>query len=334
MSETTTETETERLTLVESVSQALHDEMESDEKVVVMGEDVGQNEGVFRATEGLYDEFGEQRVIDTPLAESGIVGTAIGMSFLGVRPVAEIQFMGFIYPAVDQLLSHAARFRSRTRGRFVPNIVVRAPYGGGIHSPESHSESTEALFTHYPGLKVVVPSTPYDTKGLLISAIREPDPVLFLEPKKIYRSFREEVPTGTYEIPLGDAAVRREGSDVSVFTWGAMTKPVSHVAETLEGDVDMEVVDLRSLAPMDRETIIESVKKTGRAVVVHEAHQTGGLAGEVVSTIQENALLHLEAPIERVTGWDVPYPLPELEDYYLVNAARITDAVEEVVNFP
>ncbi|WP_336361476.1 alpha-ketoacid dehydrogenase subunit beta [Haladaptatus sp. ZSTT2] len=326
--------ETDRLTLVEAVNSALHNEMARDEHVVVMGEDVGVNEGVFRATAGLYDEFGEQRVIDTPLAESGIVGTAIGMSFLGIRPVAEIQFMGFLYPALDQLFSHAARFRSRTRGRFVPEIVIRAPYGGGIHSPESHSESTEALLTHYPGVKVVVPSTPADAKGLLIASIREPDPVVFLEPKKIYRSFREAVPTEPYEIPLGEASVRRDGTDVSVFTWGAMTRPTLEAARQLEGEVDVEVVDLRTLSPLDRVTLITSAEKTGRVVVVHEAHRTGGLAGEIATTIQEHSFLYLEAPVKRVTGWDVPYPFPELEKYYMVNVARIIDGIKEVVAFP
>jgi pyruvate dehydrogenase E1 component beta subunit len=299
-----------------------------------MGEDVGVNEGVFRATEGLYDRFGEKRVLDTPLAESGIVGTAVGMSFYGLKPVPEIQFMGFIYPAVDQILSHAARFRARSRGRFVPDMVIRAPYGGGIHSPESHSESTEAIFAHYPGLKVVVPSTPYDTKGLLATAVREPDPVVFLEPKKIYRSFREEVPPDPYTIDFGEAAVRREGSDISVFTWGATSRLTQQAAEELAGEIDVEVIDLRTLTPMDTNTIVESVKKTGRAVVVHEAHRNGGLAGEVTTRIQENAFLYLESPVERVTGWDVPYPLPDLERYYLATKARIMHGIRNAVDFP
>lgn len=324
----------ERLTVVESVCEALHTEMAVDDSVVVMGEDVGVNGGVFRATDGLYEEFGDERVIDTPLAESGIVGTAIGMSFLGLQPVAEIQFMGFIYPAVDQILSHAARVRSRTRGRFTADIVIRAPYGGGIHSPESHSESSEAIFAHYPGLKVVVPSTPADSKGLLTAAIREPDPVLFLEPKKIYRSFKEPVPSGTHTESIGEAAVRREGADVSVFTWGAMTRPTLEAAERLDGEVDVEVVDLRTLSPLDRATIVESAEKTGRALVVHEAPKTGGLAAEIATTIQEEMFLYLEAPVGRVTGWDVPFPFPDLEKYYLLNVARILDGIEEVVEFP
>ncbi|MDY7082626.1 MAG: alpha-ketoacid dehydrogenase subunit beta [Halobacteria archaeon] len=326
--------EVEELTLVESVRDALHDEMERDSGVVVMGEDVGRNGGVFRATEGLYDEFGEDRVIDTPLSESGIVGTAIGMATYGMKPVAEIQFMGFIYPAFDQIVSHAARFRNRSRGRFTCPLVVRAPYGGGIKAPEHHSESTEALFAHYPGLKVVIPSTPYDTKGLLISAIREPDPVIFLEPKQIYRAFRGEVPTEPYEVPLGKAAVRREGSDISVFTWGAMTRPTLEAAEDLEENgIDVEVIDLRTVSPLDRDTIVESFKKTGRAAVVHEAPRSGGLAGEITAIIQEEALLYQESPVERITGFDTPYPLYKLENYYLPEPERIKDGIQNAVEF-
>jgi len=301
--------------------------------VLVMGEDVGENGGVFRATEGLIDEFGDQRVIDTPLAEAGIVGTAVGMAAYGLRPVTEIQFMGFIYPAFDQIVSHAARLRTRSRGRFSCPLVVRAPYGGGIRAPEHHSESTEAFFVHQPGLKVVIPSTPHDTKGLLASAIRDPDPVIFLEPKLIYRAFREDVPEDEYTVPLGEAAVRREGSDVSVFTWGAMTRPTIEAAENLAGDIDCEVVDLRTLSPLDEETIVESFEKTGRAVVVHEAPKTGGLAGEIIATLQEEVLLYQEAPIGRVTGFDVPFPLYALEDYYLPEAARIEDEIRETVEF-
>ena len=325
--------QTESLTLVQAVREGLHDEMERDDSVLVMGEDVGENGGVFRATQGLIDEFGEDRVVDTPLAESGIVGTAVGMAAYGMRPVPEIQFMGFIYPAFDQIVSHAARLRTRSRGAFTCPLVVRAPYGGGIRAPEHHSESTEAFFVHEPGLKVVVPSTPYDTKGLLAAAIRDPDPVVFLEPKLIYRAFREGVPADPYTVPLGEAAVRREGRDVSVFTWGAMTRPTTEAAENLAGDVDVEVVDLRTLSPLDEETIVESFEKTGRAVVVHEAPRTGGLAGELVATLQEESLLYQEAPIERVTGFDVPYPLYALEDYYLPEPARIEDGIRDAVEF-
>ncbi|MFB6082627.1 MAG: alpha-ketoacid dehydrogenase subunit beta [Halorientalis sp.] len=335
MSQTTdTETDAQELTLVQAVRDGLYGEMQRDDDVLVMGEDVGENGGVFRATQGLIEEFGEDRVIDTPLAESGIVGTAVGMAAYGLRPVPEIQFMGFIYPAFDQIVSHAARLRTRSRGRFTCPMVVRAPYGGGIRAPEHHSESKEAFFVHEAGLKVVIPSTPYDTKGLLASAIRDPDPVIFLEPKLIYRAFREEVPDEPYTVPLGEAAVRREGTDVSVFTWGAMTRPTMEAAENLAGEgVDCEVVDLRTLSPMDEEAIKESFKKTGRAVVVHEAPKTGGLAGEIIATIQEDVLLYQEAPINRVTGFDTPYPLYALEDYYLPEAARIEDGIRETVEF-
>jgi len=322
------------LTLVQAVRDGLYCEMERDADVVVMGEDVGENGGVFRATEGLVEEFGGDRVIDTPLAESGIVGTAVGMAAYGLRPVTEIQFMGFIYPAFDQIVSHAARLRTRSSGRFSCPLVVRAPYGGGIRAPEHHSESTEAFFAHQPGLKVVIPSTPHDTKGLLASAIRDPDPVVFLEPKLIYRAFREDVSEGAYTVPLGEAAVRREGEDVSVFSWGAMTRPTLEAAETLAGEgIDAEVVDLRTLSPLDEETIVESFEKTGRAVVVHEAPKTGGLAGEIIATIQEEVLLYQEAPVGRVTGFDVPFPLYALEDYYLPEAARIEDEIRETVEF-
>ena len=326
--------ETRELTLVEAVREGLRGELERDDRVLVMGEDVGKNGGVFRATEGLYDEFGEERVVDTPLAESGIVGTAIGMAAYGLRPVAEIQFMGFIYPAFDQIVSHAARLRTRSRGRFSCPLVVRAPFGGGIRAPEHHSESTEAFFAHHPGLKVAMPATPYDAKGMLISAIRDPDPVIFLEPKKIYRAFRQDVPDEPYEVPLGEAATRREGEDVSVFTWGAMTRPTLEAAENLAGDgIDAEVIDLRSVSPMDREALVDSFEKTGRGVVVHEAPRTGGLAGEITAILQEESLLHQEAPIGRVTGFDTPFPFYALEDYYLPEPARIEDGIKETVEF-
>jgi pyruvate dehydrogenase E1 component beta subunit len=327
--------ETENLTLVQAVRDGLQTEMQRDEDVLVMGEDVGKNGGVFRATDGLYEEFGEDRVIDTPLAEAGIVGTAIGMAAYGLRPVPEIQFMGFIYPAFDQIVSHAARLRTRSRGRFECPLVVRAPYGGGIRAPEHHSESTEAMFAHQPGLKVQIPSTPYDTKGMLISAIRDPDPVIFLEPKLIYRAFREDVPDEPYEVPLGEAAVRREGSDISVFTWGAMTRPTLEAAEELAEDdgIDAEVVDLRSMSPLDKDAIVESFKKTGRAAVVHEAPKSGGLGGEIASIIQEEALLYQEAPVERITGFDTPFPLYALEDYYLPEPARIKKGIRDAVSF-
>jgi len=321
---------TQNLTLVQAVRDGLKGEMQRDDEVVVMGEDVGENGGVFRATEGLHEEFGDDRVIDTPLAEAGIVGTAVGMAAYGLKPVPEIQFSGFMYPGFDQIVSHAARLRTRSRGRFTCPLVVRAPYGGGIRAPEHHSESKEAFYTHEAGLKVVVPSTPYDAKGLLAASIRDPDPVVFLEPKLIYRAFRETVPDDTYTVELGEAAVRREGADVSLFTWGAMTRPSVQAAEAVAEDgIDVEVVDLRTLSPMDHDAVLESFEKTGRAVVVHEAPKTGGLAGEITATIQEEALYYQEAPIERVTGFDVPYPLYALEDYYMPEDTRIEDAIRE-----
>ena len=327
-------TETQNLTLVQAIRDGLHTELREDDDVVVMGQDVGKNGGVFRATEGLFDEFGGDRVIDTPLAESGIVGTAVGMAAMGMRPVPEIQFSGFMYPGFDQIVSHMARFRTRSRGRFTLPMTLRAPYGGGIRAPEHHSESKEAFYAHEAGLKVVIPSTPYDAKGLLAASIRDPDPVIFLEPKLIYRAFREAVPEEPYTVPIGEAATRREGDDVAVFTYGAMTRPTLEAAETLgEEGIECEVVDLRTISPLDREAIVEAFEKTGRAVVVHEAPKTGGLAGEITAILQEEALLYQEAPIGRVTGFDVPYPLYALEDYYLPSAARIEDGILEAVEF-
>ena len=328
-----TQKATQNLTLVQAVRDGLETEMDRDEDVLVMGEDVGINGGVFRATDGLHEKFGEDRVIDTPLAESGIIGTAVGMAAYGLRPVPEIQFLGFVYPGFDQIVSHAARLRTRSRGRYTCPMVIRAPYGGGIEAPEHHSESTEDFFIHQPGLKVVIPSTPPDTKGLLASAIRSPDPVVFLEPKLIYRSFREDVPEGEHTVPLGEAAVRQAGSDVSVFTYGAMTRPTLAAADQLAGEIDVEVVDLRTLSPLDEETIVESFKKTGRAVIVHEAPKTGGFGGEIATTLQEEALLYQEAPVRRITGFDTPFPLYSLEDYYLPEAERVVDGIRDVVEF-
>jgi pyruvate dehydrogenase E1 component beta subunit len=327
--------ETQNLTLVQAVRDGLATEMELDDDVVALGQDIGKNGGVFRATQGLQEEFGEERVIDTPLAESGIIGSAVGLGVGGMKPVPEIQFSGFMYPGFDQVVSHMARYRTRSRSRFSLPMVLRAPYGGGIRAPEHHSDSKEAFYAHEAGLKVVVPSTPHDTKGLLISAIRDPDPVVFLEPKLIYRAFREEVPEEDYEVPIGEAAVRREGSDVSVFTYGAMTRPTLEAAENLgeENGIDAEVVDLRTVSPLDRESIVESFQKTGRAVVVNEAPKSGGLAGEITALIQEEALLYQEAPVQRVTGFDVPVPLYAMEDYYLPNAARVEDGIREAVEF-
>ncbi|ELZ10817.1 pyruvate/2-oxoglutarate dehydrogenase complex, dehydrogenase component beta subunit [Halovivax asiaticus JCM 14624] len=324
---------TESLSLVEGVRDGLELELARDDSVVVLGEDVGTNGGVFRATEHLQDEFGPNRVIDTPLAESAIVGSSIGLALSGMRPVAEMQFMGFASPAYDQLVSHAAAMRSRSHGQFTLPMVVRMPYGGGIAAPEHHSESREAALVHEPGLKVVTPSTPTDAKGLIAAAVRDPDPVIVLEPKRLYRAFREDVPEEPYTVPIGEASVRREGEDVSLFTWGASTQPALAVAEDLaaENGIDVEVVDLRSLSPLDIDTIAESVQKTGRAAVVHEAPKTAGVGAEVVATINEEALYYLEAPVTRVTGFDAPVPLSTLEDFYLPQALRIREGVLEAV---
>ena len=322
----------EQLTLVEAVAEGIHDEMLEDESVVLLGEDVGRSGGVFRATEGVYDAFGPERVIDTPLSETGIAGAAIGLAASGIKPIAEIQFMGFTYAALEQLFTRAARMNARSRGQFPCQMVLRAPFGGGVRAPDLHGESMEAIFVHHPGFKVVVPSTPRDAKGLLTAAIRDPDPVMVFEPKKIYRSFREDVPEESYETPIGEAAIRREGEDVSVFTWGAVTRPTLEAAESVAEDgIDPEVVDLRTLSPMDTETIVESFKKTGRAVVVHESPKTGGLAGEITVLLQEEALFYQEAPIERVTGWDAVYPLYDLEDFQLPNATRVEEAIRSAV---
>jgi len=324
----------EELTIVEAVCDGLHTEMARDDSVVVLGEDVGKNGGVFRATAALYEEYGDERVIDTPLAESGIVGTSIGLALSGMKPVAEMQFMGFSYPGFDQLVSHAARLRARSRGQYSVPMVVRMPYGGGIKAPEHHSESKEAFFVHEPGLKVVTPSTPRDAKGLLAAAVHDPDPVIVLEPKLIYRAFREPVPEESYEVPIGEAAVRREGEDISVFTWGAMTQPSLIAAEELAGEgIDVEVIDLRSLSPLDTGTIAASFRKTGRAAVVHEAPRTAGVGAEIAATIQEEALLYQEAPVRRITGYDAPMPLHAVENYYLPQAVRIQEGIRETVDF-
>ena len=320
-------------TIVEAVNDALHTEMENDDRVVVLGEDVGRSGGVFRATDELRERFGDERVVDTPLSEIAIVGGATGLAMYGYRPVAEIQFSGFLPPAFDQLVTNASRIRWRTRGELSAPMVVRMPYGAGVSAPEHHSESKEAFFAHEPGLKVVAPSTPYDAKGLLLSAIRDPDPVVFLEPKRLYRSFRGDVPDGDYEVPIGEASVRREGEDVSVFTWGASTQPVLEAAERLSGEVDVEVVDLRSVSPMDREAIVASFERTGRAVVVHEAPRTGGVGAEISALLDEEALLHQEAPIKRIAGPDTPVPLHAREDAYLPDADRVVAGIRETAAF-
>ncbi|WP_124728113.1 alpha-ketoacid dehydrogenase subunit beta [Staphylospora marina] len=323
-----------KLTMVQAISDALRTALATDPTVVVLGEDVGKNGGVFRATEGLWQEFGDERVIDTPLAEAGIIGTSIGMAVNGLKPVPEIQFMGFIYPAFEQIVTHAARLRTRTQGAFPATLTIRAPYGGGIRAPELHCDSTESLFVHIPGLKVVTPSTPYDAKGLLLAAIKDPDPVIFLEPMKLYRSVKQEVPDGWYEVPIGKARKVRDGEDVTLIAWGTMV-PVAEAAanEWAAKGVSCDVLDLRSLYPLDEEAIIESVKKTGRVVIVHEAPKTAGLAGELTALINEHAFLYLEAPITRVTGYDAPVPMYALEDWFRPDAKRVSKAIQQVVSF-
>ncbi|RMD65896.1 alpha-ketoacid dehydrogenase subunit beta [Candidatus Pacearchaeota archaeon] len=319
------------LNMIEAIRSALRAEMKLDKKVVLLGEDIGVNGGVFRVTEGLQKEFGKERVIDTPLAESGIVGSAIGMAIAGLKPVAEIQFEGFIFPALDQLVNHAARIRKRSQGKFHCQLVVRCPIGGGIRALEHHSDSPETYLAHTPGLKVVMPSTPYDAKGLLASAIRDPDPVVFFEPKKIYRAIKEELPDEHYTIPLGKARVVKEGHDLTLITYGSLVLTAAQVAEDLREELDIELIDLRTLSPLDEETIISSVKKTGKAVVVHEAPRTLGFASEIIARINEKALYHLEAPVARVTSYDLPVPLAKYEDYFFPSKERITNAIRKVM---
>jgi 2-oxoisovalerate dehydrogenase E1 component beta subunit len=321
------------LNIVQAVNHTLRDEMKRSDKIVLLGEDVGVNGGVFRATEGLFQEFGPNRVIDTPLAESGIIGVSIGMALYGLKPVPEIQFLDFIYPGFDQIQSELAKFRYRSGGQFTVPVVIRTPYGGGIRGSHYHSQSTEAFFVHTPGLKVVIPATPYDTKGLLTAALRDPDPVMFLEPKKIYRTVRGDVPDDDYTVPIGKANVARDGEDVTVFAYGAMFHVAMEAVELAAAKgINVEVVDLRTLLPFDIDTILSSVKKTGRVVIVHEACKTCGFGAEIAAQIAERALLQLEAPIVRVAGFDVPFPYV-LEDEYMPNANRVLNAIEKVHNF-
>ena len=320
--------------MVEAINRGLMEEMERDPSVMVLGEDVGKEGGVFRVTDGLQSKFGLQRAVDTPLAESGIVGVALGLAVKGFKPVAELQFMGFLPPALDQIISHISRIRNRSRGRYTCPMVIRMPYGGGIHAPEHHSESIEAVLAHIPGIKVVIPSTPHDAKGLVVSAIRDPDPVLFCEPKRVYRAIKEEVPDGEYTVPIGEAKVVRKGDDVTVISWGAMVREALHAAEKIkEEGVNVEVIDLRTISPLDDETILTSVNKTGRAVIVHEAVKTCGLGAEIIARINEKAILSLEAPVERVTGFDTVFPLYKLEHHYLPSPERILRGIRKVMAF-
>lgn len=320
------------LNMAEAINLGLHDAMSSDKDVVVLGQDVAVNGGVFRVTQGLLDKFGSARVIDTPLAESAIIGCTIGMALAGLKPIAEMQFSDFMYLGIHQLIHHASKIRNRSRGRFNVPIVIRAPIGGGIKALEHHSESMESIYLHVPGLKVVMPSTPYDAKGLLLSAINDPDPVIFFEPKKLYRLARQDIPTNNYTIEIGSANIVRQGKDVTLISWGNMVREALAVASSIEG-ISIEVIDLRSLQPWDIDTVSKSVKKTRRAVVVQEAPRNCSLASEISSALTERLMLELEAPILRVTGFDVPYPYSAHENYYLPNFDRISNAVKEVIDF-
>ena len=319
------------LNMVQAINLALIQEMEKDERVMLLGEDVGANGGVFRVTEGLQKRFGANRVVDTPLAESGIIGTAIGLAMGGLRPVPEIQFDGFLGPAYDQICSHAARMRTRTRGAFQVPLTIRVPVGGGIHAPELHSDSPEAIYAHTPGLKVVMPSSPYDAKGLLIASIRDPDPVIFFEPKRIYRAFREEVPEDEYVLPIGKARTVCEGNDLTVVSWGASVVQCMQAIE--KSGKSIELIDLRTIYPFDVEAVETSVRKTGRCVVVHEAPLTCGFGAEISARIMERCFLHLEAPVQRVAGFDTIMPYYKLELEYMPDAARIGRAIDDVMAY-
>ena len=316
-----------KLNIIQAVNQALKQEMETDKSMLVLGEDVGVDGGVFRATDSLLTEYGEKRVVDTPLSEAGIIGASIGLATQGFKPVAEVQFSGFMYPGFDQLISHASRMRTRSRGRFTCPMVVRSPYSGGIRALEHHSESFEAIYAHIPGLKVVIPSGPYNTKGLLTAAIRDPDPVIFLEPKRVYRAIKEEVPEEQYEIPLGQCNIVEEGNDVTVISWGVVLKTTKQAI----ADVDAELIDVQTIYPLDTKTILNSVKKTGRCLIVHEAPKTGGLGAEITAEIMDKAILHLQAPVARVTGYDTVFPLYKLEQQYLPDEGKVKLALQKLM---
>ena len=320
-----------KLNLVEAINLGLRQEMERDSNVVILGEDVGIDGGVFRVTDGLLKQFGKNRVFDTPLAESGIVGCSIGMAIYGLRPVAEIQFEGFMMPAFDQLISHAARIRNRSRGRFYCPLVIRSPWGGMVRALEHHSDSPETYFIHTPGLKVVIPSRPYDAKGLIVSAIRDNDPVIFFEPKRIYRAIKEEVPEKEYVIPIGKANLRQEGDDITIISWGAMVRECEKALEKM--NISADLIDLRTVSPLDVDAIIKSVKKTGKCVVVQEAQRTLGLASEIIALINDNALLSLEAPVERITGFDTIVPFSKSERYYSPSVERIIYGINKILSY-
>jgi pyruvate dehydrogenase E1 component beta subunit len=323
-----------KLNMVQAINQAIAQEMERDKSVIIMGEDVAVDGGVFRVTDGLVNKFGKERVIDTPLAEAGIVGTAVGLAINGIKPIVEIQFVGFTYEAFHHINHQMSRFRQRSEGLFPVSMVLRSPMGGGIKALELHSESPETFFVHSQGMKVVVPSGPYDAKGLMTSAIRDPDPVIFLEPEKLYRSFKEEVPEEPYAIPLGEANLVREGKDVTLIAWGSMLRLCIDAAEKMAAEnISCEIIDLRTIWPLDEDKILQSVKKTGRAVVVYEAPKTGGFGSEIAARIQEKALLYMQSPVVRVAGFDVPYPQFAIEDYFLPNMTRLVKGIKTAMNY-
>lgn len=319
---------------IQAINQTLAEQMEKDPKVVVYGEDVGHEGGVFRATVGLQKKFGSKRCFDTPVSEAGLVGAGVGMAVNGLKPVAEIQFSGFMLPAFNQIVAHVSRMRNRSRGKYSVPMVIRMPYGGGIRALEHHSESQEALFGHIPGLKVVIPSTPYDTKGLLTAAIQDPDPVIFMEPKRIYRAFKQEVPEEEYIVPIGKAKVVKSGTDITVVAWGAMVREVQKAMKTLEEEgISVELIDLRTISPIDQTTIIESVQKTGRFLVVHEAVRSFGPGAELIALVNKHAFLSLEAPPSRLTGFDIIVPLDKGEHHYLIDPQRITYEIKKIIKF-
>ncbi|HEX6479907.1 MAG TPA: alpha-ketoacid dehydrogenase subunit beta [Ktedonobacteraceae bacterium] len=322
-----------QMTMIEALNAALTLELERDKRVVVFGQDIGVNGGVFRVTEHLQSKFGEERVFDTPLSESAIIGSSIGMAIYGLRPIAEIQFAGFLFLCMNQLVSQAARIRFRSAGAYTCPLVVRAPYGGGVRTPELHSDSLEGVFLQTPGMKIVIPSNPYDAKGLLASAVADPDPVLFLENIKLYRSFRQETPEEHYTIPLGKANIVQQGTDVSLFAYGAMVPLAREAAKQAQHEMgtSVEVIDLRTIWPLDEETIVTSVEKTGRAIIVHEAPRAGGVGAEVTAVINEHCLYSLLKPVGRVTGYDTPYPVPGQEDYYLPSMPKVMTALRQVM---
>jgi pyruvate/2-oxoglutarate/acetoin dehydrogenase E1 component len=321
-------------TLVEAINDGLHREMERDASVMVMGEDVGRSGGVFRVTAGLQQRFGADRCLDTPLAEAGLLGTAVGLCMAGWRPVVEMQYDAFSYPALDQLITHVGRYRWRSGGKMAVPLTIRMPYGGGVRAPELHEDSPEAYYVHTPGIKVAIPSTPADAKGLLAAAIRDPDPVVFFEPKVLYRSDRDEVPEGEHVVPLGHARIARDGSDATIVAYGAMVRVAEAAADLLEADgLHALVLDLRTLRPLDDAALLQAVRRTGRVVIVQEAPRTCGFAAELAAIIAEQAMLDLHAPVERVTGYDVAFPYWRLEDVYLPSAERVAAAVRRTLEY-